>query len=51
LTPQSLNPSLLMILLVYNAENYNIGADSIPLHCIHINHWPPDSRSDSGQSF
>jgi hypothetical protein len=32
-----------MILLVYNAENWNIDAENIPLHFILMNHWPPDS--------
>ncbi len=35
-----LNASLRMILLVYNAENWNIDEEYIPLNFIHIYHWP-----------
>jgi hypothetical protein len=32
-----------MTLLVYNAEEWNIDAENIPLRFILMNHWPPDS--------
>jgi hypothetical protein len=34
---------MVRLLLVYNAENWNIDAEFIPLHFILINHWPPVS--------
>jgi hypothetical protein len=41
--PQSLNSSLLMILRVYDAENWNIDAGYISLHFTQIIYRPPDS--------
>jgi hypothetical protein len=42
-TRQPHNPSFCKILLVYNAENWNLDAEFIPLHFILKNHRPPDS--------
>jgi hypothetical protein len=40
---QSGNPSFCKILLVYNAEKWNLDAEFILLHFIHTNHRPHDS--------